>query len=94
MELLFARLPPALRRAAIRRTAAFLLDSSLASVGAEASVLCNAIAWADPEVKSSWDQTVQLLCLKGAQTVQLLCLKGAGWTSFSSRQVVMLPFIV
>jgi hypothetical protein len=51
MELLFARLPPPLRRTATRRVAAFLLESTLSSVGAEASVLCNAVAWADPEVR-------------------------------------------
>ena len=50
MELLFARLPPPLRASAIRRVAKFLLESTLTSVGAEASVLCNAIAWADPQV--------------------------------------------
>ena len=50
MELLFARLPPALRGAAIRRVAQFLLESTLTSVGAEAAVLCNAVAWADPQV--------------------------------------------
>ena len=50
MELLFARLPPALRQAAIKRVAKFLLESTLSSVGAEASVLCNAVAWADPQV--------------------------------------------
>ncbi len=50
MELLFARLPPPLRAAAVRRVAKFLLESTLTSVGAEASVLCNAVAWADPQV--------------------------------------------
>ena len=48
MELLFARLPPPLRTSAIRRVAKFLLESTLTSVGAEAAVLCNAVAWADP----------------------------------------------
>ncbi|KAL4431419.1 hypothetical protein ABPG75_006675 [Micractinium tetrahymenae] len=49
MELLFARLPPPLRHAAIRRVSKFLIESTLTSVGAEASVLCNAVAWADPQ---------------------------------------------
>ena len=50
MELLFARLPPPLRTSAVRRVSKFLLESTLTSVGAEASVLCNAVAWADPQV--------------------------------------------
>ena len=50
MELLFARLPPPLRASAVRRVSKFLLESTLTSVGAEASVLCNAVAWADPQV--------------------------------------------
>ncbi|KAI3424360.1 hypothetical protein D9Q98_009913 [Chlorella vulgaris] len=49
MELLFARLPPSLRKGAIRRVAKFLLESTFTSVAAEASVLCNAVAWADSQ---------------------------------------------
>lgn len=52
MELLFARLPPSLRKGAIRRVAKFLLESTFTSVAAEASVLCNAVAWADSQVRS------------------------------------------
>lgn len=48
MELLYMRLPPAVRAAAIRRTAAFLLENTFTSVTSEAAILCNALAWADP----------------------------------------------
>ena len=49
MELLYARLPPDLRMRAIRQTSEFLLGNTLASVAPEAAILCNAMAWADPE---------------------------------------------
>ena len=49
VELLFARLPPSLKGVAIKRTARFLLENTLTSMSSEASLLCNAIAWNDPE---------------------------------------------
>lgn len=48
MELLFARLQPALRGLALRQLGRFLTGSSLPSVAHEAAVLANAAAWADP----------------------------------------------
>lgn len=48
MELLFARLPPALRGLAMRQLGRFLTGSCLPSVAHEAAVLANAAAWADP----------------------------------------------
>ena len=57
MELLYMRLPPNLRSMAIRRTAQFLLENTFSSVTSEAAILCNAVAWADPE------QAAQLLLL-------------------------------
>lgn len=48
MELLFARLPPALCGLALRQLGRFLTGSSLPSVAHEAAVLANAAAWADP----------------------------------------------
>ena len=49
IELLFARLPHNLKHGAIRRLARFVLTTTLPSVTTEASVLCNAAAWADPK---------------------------------------------
>lgn len=48
MELLFARLSPALRGLAMRQLGRFLTGSCLPSVAHEAAVLANAAAWADP----------------------------------------------
>ncbi len=47
IELLFARLPPDVQHRAIRRLSRFVLTTTLPSVTTEASVLCNAAAWAD-----------------------------------------------
>ena len=49
MELLFARLPPDLQLHAIKQLARFVTTSTLASVTSEASLICNAAAWAAPE---------------------------------------------
>lgn len=53
IELLFARLPPELKKGAIRRLGRFVQTTTLPSVTTEASVLCNAAAWADPKTSSS-----------------------------------------
>jgi hypothetical protein len=53
VELLFARLPPRARAAAVRRVARFLLEETLASVTAEAAILANAAACADPEAAAA-----------------------------------------
>ncbi|KAK9818405.1 hypothetical protein WJX72_012161 [[Myrmecia] bisecta] len=53
VELLFARLPPAIRSQAIRQVARFVTTTSLPSVTNETSLLCNAAAWADPEASAS-----------------------------------------
>ena len=74
MELLFARLPPPLRAAAVRRVAKFLLESTLTSVGAEASVLCNAVAWSDPQVGAGGGGlTAGLTVFVGAGRDKLAC---------------------
>ena len=49
MELLFARLPKDLQLHAIKQLARFVTTSTLASVTNEASLICNAAAWAAPE---------------------------------------------
>jgi len=49
MELLFARLPEPFRTRTIKQTADFLLGSTFSSVAPEAAILCNAMAWADPD---------------------------------------------
>lgn len=49
MELLFARLPEELKLHAIKQTARFVTTSTLASVTNEASLICNAAAWAAPK---------------------------------------------
>ena len=49
MELLFARLPEDLQLHAIKQTARFVTTTTLASVTNEASLICNAAAWAAPE---------------------------------------------
>ena len=49
MELLFARLPKDLQLHAIKQTARFVTTTTLASVTNEASLICNAAAWAAPE---------------------------------------------
>ena len=49
MELLFSRLPEPFRTRTIKQTAGFLLGSTFSSVAPEAAILCNAMAWADPE---------------------------------------------
>ena len=43
-----------MRVTAIKRTARFLLDTTLSSVTGEAAVLCNAMAWLDPESTSKY----------------------------------------
>lgn len=48
MELLFARLPKDLQLHAIKQLARFVATSTLASVTNEASLICNAAAWAAP----------------------------------------------
>lgn len=55
IELLFARLPKELQLHAIKQLARFVATSTLASVTNEASLICNAAAWAAPET------TVELL---------------------------------
>lgn len=62
MELLFSRLPPGLRRHAIQRVGRFLLETTLSSVMAEAAVLCNAVAWADPRLAGSWCWRPRCIC--------------------------------
>ena len=52
VELLFARLPEKMRQRAIKRTSKFLLGTTLSSAAPEASILCNAMAWADPSSTS------------------------------------------
>lgn len=52
MELLYVRLPGQLRASAIKRTAAFLLENVFSS--SEGTVLCNAIAWADPSIAEEY----------------------------------------
>ena len=54
MELLFARLSPALRGLAMRQLGRFLTGSCLPSVAHEAAVLANAAAWADPAGALFW----------------------------------------
>ena len=49
MELLFARLPQDLQLHAIKQLARFISTSTLASVTNEASLICNAAAWAAPQ---------------------------------------------
>ena len=49
IELLFARLPKDLQLHAIKQLARFVATSTLASVTNEASLICNAAAWAAPE---------------------------------------------
>lgn len=49
IELLFARLPKGLQLHAIKQLARFVATSTLASVTNEASLICNAAAWAAPE---------------------------------------------
>ncbi len=49
MELLFARLPEPFRTRTIKHTSEFLLGSTFSSVAPEAAILCNAMAWADPD---------------------------------------------
>ncbi|KAL3134782.1 hypothetical protein ABBQ32_007768 [Trebouxia sp. C0010 RCD-2024] len=49
MELLFARLPQELQLHAIKQLARFVSTSTLASVTNEASLICNAAAWAAPQ---------------------------------------------
>ena len=49
MELLFARLPPDLQRVAMKHVTRFMLGTTMPSVSNEASLICNAAAWAAPE---------------------------------------------
>lgn len=49
MELLFARLPPGLQRVAMKHVTRFMLGTTMPSVSNEASLICNAAAWAAPE---------------------------------------------
>lgn len=57
VEILFRRLPSDLRISSLKRIKYFVLTNTLPSVTAEASILCNAIAWADPQGAAS-----DLLC--------------------------------
>lgn len=52
MEVLFARLPEDLQLRAIKQTARFVTTSTLASVTNEASLICNAAAWAAPKAST------------------------------------------
>jgi len=47
IELLFARLPLAMRQRAITRLARFVTTNTLPSVTQETAILCNAAGWAD-----------------------------------------------
>lgn len=49
IELLFARLSKDLQLRAIKQLARFVATSTLASVTNEASLICNAAAWAAPQ---------------------------------------------
>ena len=49
VELLFARLPPDLQRVAMKHVTRFMLGTTMPSVSNEASLICNAAAWAAPE---------------------------------------------
>lgn len=49
IELLFARVHKDLRKRLVRQTAEFLLGNTFSSVAPEAAILCNSMAWADPE---------------------------------------------
>eukprot|EP00891_Asterochloris_glomerata_P001540 jgi/Astpho2/1540/fgenesh1_pg.00026_%23_29_t len=49
VELLFARLPPGLQRVAMKHVTRFMLGTTMPSVSNEASLICNAAAWAAPE---------------------------------------------
>lgn len=54
VELLFARLPEKMRQRAIKRTSKFLLGTTLSSAAPEASILSNAMVWADPKSTSRY----------------------------------------
>lgn len=49
IELLFARVDKDLRKRLVRQTSEFLLGNTFSSVAPEAAILCNSMAWADPE---------------------------------------------
>ena len=49
VELLFARLPLDLQRVAMKHVTRFMLGTTMPSVSNEASLICNAAAWAAPE---------------------------------------------
>jgi len=65
MELLYMRLPADLRNVAIKKTAKFLLESSFSSVTSEAAILCNAMAWADPDLAAETLLLPLLTALEG-----------------------------
>eukprot|EP00889_Picochlorum_renovo_P005245 jgi/Picre1/32275/NNA_007621.t1 len=49
IELLFARVDKDLRKRLVRQTSEYLLGNTFSSVAPEAAILCNSMAWADPE---------------------------------------------
>ncbi|KAL6772361.1 hypothetical protein ACKKBG_A29920 [Auxenochlorella protothecoides x Auxenochlorella symbiontica] len=92
MELLFSRLPPGLRRHAIQRVGRFLLETTLSSVMAEAAVLCNAVAWADPRLAGELVLAPTLRLLRADAEAAAAAPRRAGAPRLSKAQEAVLAW--